>query len=121
MLRPLLGFCWLTDERIQRVIERQSQAITRNYAIRYYASGTVAPGFQMLRHRGAAMCLAHEGLACAGKGTRFGWIDGGPAGNYTKTRKHVLLSYNPANAIYPMGSARAKPHGACFNLGFPYG
>ena len=56
LLRALIGFGHLDDERVQSAISWAARAITGHDAPRYYASGTTGPGFA---------CGANEALPCA--------------------------------------------------------
>ena len=55
LLRAVIGFGWLDDDRVQRAIEWQARAITGEGVERWYASGTSGPGFA---------CAANEELPC---------------------------------------------------------
>jgi len=120
LLRAVIGFGRLDDERVQRAIEWQARAITGEGVERWYASGTSGPGFA---------CAANEGLPCAWgavkvmlglaripEGRRSPLvaraIDAGVA---------FLLSRDPAVADYPMGWGTTRPNGSWFKLGFPSG
>ena len=120
LLRALLGFGWLEDERVQHAIDWEASAITGEGFSRYYLSGTSGPGF---------CCAANEGLPCA-----WGAIKGlqGLARIPPERRApHVeraieqgvafLLSCDPATAAYPMGYGNVKPSQSWFKLGFPSG
>ncbi len=120
LLRALIGFGWLDDERVQRAIDWEAGAITGQGFGRYFASGTSGPGFR---------CAANEKLPCA-----WGAIKAllGLARIPRKRRApHVrraiaegvgfLLSRDPAEADYPMGWGNTKPSGSWFKLGFPSG
>jgi hypothetical protein len=54
VLRALVGFGWLPDERVQRAVDWQARAVTGDAPIRYYA--TTGPGFR---------CAANDGQPCA--------------------------------------------------------
>ncbi len=56
LLRALIGFGWLDDERVQRAIDWQARTIAGEGVARWYASGTCGPGFA---------CAANERLPCA--------------------------------------------------------
>ncbi|TAK36883.1 MAG: nitrogen fixation protein NifH [Chloroflexota bacterium] len=120
LLRALIGFGWLEDQRVQRAIDWQARSITGEGFGRYYQSGTSGPGF---------CCAANEKLPCA-----WGAIKAlaGLARIPTELRApHVqqavrqgaefLLGRDPAIADYPMGWGNTKPSGSWFNLGFPLG
>jgi hypothetical protein len=120
LLRALLGFGWLEDDRVQRAIDWQARAITGEQPIRYYASGTPGSGFR---------CVANDGLPCAWGATKALLA-------LTRVPMHArsplvqraieqgaefLLSVDPATAMYPMGYGNARPSSAWFKLGFPSG
>src|SRR5260221_6480013 len=56
LLRALLGFGRLSDERVQRAIDWQARSITGEGITRYYLSGTSGPGF---------CCVSNQQLPCA--------------------------------------------------------
>jgi hypothetical protein len=117
LLRALLGFGWLEDERVRAAVDWQARSITGEGFDRYYASGTTGPGFA---------CAVNGGLACgwgAVKAMR------GLARVPRRLRApHVrraveqgvgfLLSCDPAEANYPTDS---KVSSSWFRLGFPSG
>jgi hypothetical protein len=120
LLRALLGFGYLNDERVQHAIDWQARSITGEGMERYYASGTSGPGFA---------CSANEKLPCA-----WGAIKALLAlarVPFEHRQPHVrravrqgadfLLSRNPAAADYPMGWGNTRPNGSWFKLGFPSG
>ena len=61
LLRALIGFGWLDDERVGRSIDWQAAAITGEGEIRFYRSSLPGPGFR---------CGANEGLPCAWGATK---------------------------------------------------
>jgi hypothetical protein len=120
LLRALIGFGWLADERVRSSIDWQAAAITGEGEVRFYRSSVPGPGFR---------CGANDGLPCAWGATkavlalarvpseqrapRVQWaLDAGVA---------FLLSRDPAAADYPMGYGNATPNGSWFKLGFPSG
>lgn len=120
LLRALIGFGWLEDERVQRAIDWQARSITGEGFTRYYRSGTSGPGF---------CCAANEQLPCA-----WGAIKGllGLARIPPQRRApHVeraiqqggafLFSCDLATAMYPAGWGNVKPSQSWFKLGFPLG
>lgn len=120
VLRALIGFGWLDDERVGRSIDWQAAAITGEGEIRFYKSSLPGPGFR---------CGANEGLPCAWGATKAVLA---LARIPTERRApHVqraldagvafLLSRDPAQADYPMGYGNTKPSGSWFRLGFPSG
>jgi hypothetical protein len=120
LLRALLGFGWLDDERVQRAIDWQARSITGEDFERYYQSGTSGPGFR---------CAANAKLPCA-----WGAIKAMLAlARIPQERRalHVrraieqggafLLSRDPVAADYPMGWGNTRPNRSWFKLGFPSG
>jgi hypothetical protein len=120
LLRALIGFGWLDDERVGRSIDWQAAAITGEGEIRFYKSSLPGPGFR---------CGANDGQPCAWGATKAVLalaripvdrrspdvqraIDAGLA---------FLLSRDPAKADYPMGWGNTRPNGSWFKLGFPSG
>ena len=120
LLRALIDFGWLEDERVQRAIDWQARAITGEGFTRYYRSGISGPGFS---------CGSNEQLPCA-----WGAIKALMAlARIPPERRapHVeraiqqgaafLLSCDPATAAYPAGWGNAQPSPFWFRLGFPSG
>lgn len=120
LLRALIGFGYIDDERVQRAIEWEARAITGDGVDRWYASGTKGPGFA---------CAANEGLPCA-----WGAVKAlaGLARIRPERRSslvataidagvELLLSRDPAAADYPMGWGNTRPSRSWFRLGFPSG
>lgn len=120
LLRALIGFGWLGDDRVQQAIEWQARAITGEGVERWYATGTSGPGFA---------CAANEGLPCA-----WGAVKALLAlaripptqrsslvGRALRAGAEFLLSRDPAIADYPMGWGNNRPNGSWFRLGFPSG
>lgn len=120
LLRALIGFGRLDDERVRRSIDWQARAITGEGDIRWYRSATSGPGFE---------CAVNEHLPC-------GWgavkavlaLARVPVGARTPAIERALqagveflLSVDPATAMYPMGWGNTKPSGSWFKLGFPSG
>lgn len=120
LLRALIGFGWLDDERVARAIDWQAAAITGEGEIRFYRSSLPGPGFR---------CGANDSLPCAWGATKAVLalaripadrrpprvaraLDAGVA---------FLLSRDPSQADYPMGYGNVKPNGSWFRLGFPSG
>jgi hypothetical protein len=120
LVRALIGFGWLEDDRVQAAIEWEARAITGEGVQHWYASSTCGPGFA---------CAANEKLPCAWGAVKAmsglaripmgrrdplvqGAIDAGSA---------FLLSRDPAKADYPMGWGNTRPNGSWFRLGFPSG
>jgi hypothetical protein len=118
LLRALLSFGRLEDERVQRAIDWQARAITGENFDRYYRSGTSGPGFR---------CGSNEQLPCA-----WGAIKGLLALACIPVERrapHVeraiqqggafLLSCDPATVAYPAGWGNEAPSSSWFKLGFP--
>jgi hypothetical protein len=120
LLRAMIGFGRLDDERVQRAIDWEARAITGDGVTRWYASGTSEPGFG---------CAANERQPCA-----WGAIKGllGLARIPTHRRSPLvrraiaagvvfLLGHDAAVADYPMGWGNTRPSRSWFKLGFPSG
>ncbi len=120
LLRALIGFGWLEDERVQRAIDWQARSITGEGFSHYYRSGTSGPGF---------CCAANEQLPCA-----WGAIKGllalariPPQQRPPHVERAIqrgvefLFSCDPATAAYPAGWGNVKPSQSWFKLGFPSG
>jgi hypothetical protein len=120
LLRALVGFGWLKDERVQQAIEWEARAITGEGMERWYASGTSGPGFA---------CAANDTLPCAwGAVKALLGLARIPSSQRSTLVKRALaagaaflLSRDPAAADYPMGWGNTKPNGSWFRLGFPSG
>lgn len=119
LLRALIGFGRLEDERVQRAIDWQARAITGGGFARYYRSGTSGPGFR---------CGSNEQLPCA-----WGAIKGllalariPPERRTPDVDRAIhqgaafLLSHDPA-AAYLAGWGNTEPSPIWFKLGFPLG
>lgn len=117
VLRALLGFGWLGDERVASALEWQARSITGEGFDSYYRSGTTGPGFG---------CGANGGEPCA-----WGAIKALRALARVPERERsprvedaievgmgFLLSHDPAVADYPTSSTVS---GSWFKLGFPSG
>jgi hypothetical protein len=120
LLRALIGFGWLDDDRVQRAVEWQVRSITGEGFDRYYQSGTSGPGF---------CCVANEKLPCAWGAVKsvlaLACIPAArrsPAVEVALLKgAEFLLSRDPAVADYPAGWGNTKPSQAWFKLGFPLG
>jgi hypothetical protein len=118
LLRALLGFGWLHDERVQRAIDWQARAITGDTTIRYFT--TTGPGFR---------CAANDGQPCAWGAIKalLALARVPPAARSHQVHRAIdqgaafLLSCDPASAMYPMGYGNTRPNGSWFRLGFPSG
>jgi hypothetical protein len=119
LVRALVGFGWLGDERLERAIEWEARAILGD-GVRWYASGTSGPGFA---------CAANEGLPCAwGAVKALGALARIPAERRSRlvaraieAGRAFLLSRDPVVADYPAGWGNVRPSGSWFRLGFPAG
>jgi hypothetical protein len=119
LLRALIGFGWLEDERVQRSIDWQAAAITGEGVDRW-SGYTCGPGFA---------CGANDRKPCAwGAVKAVLALARIPAGGRNRRVQRALdagvaflLSHDPAAADYPMPRANTKPSGSWFKLGFPSG
>ncbi len=120
LLRALVGFGHLDDERVQSAISWAARAITGSGASRYYASGTTGPGFA---------CGANEAQPCAWGAAKemlaLARIPESARSPEVRAAIDVgvefLLSRDPAQADYPMGWGNTTPSSSWFRLGFPSG
>jgi len=118
LLRALIGFGYLDDERVQRAIAWEAQATTGEGSIRFYQSATTGPGF---------CCAANEALPCAWGATKAMLaLARIPPEARTPAMCHAIdvgtdfmLSVDPADAEYPMGWGNTRPSSAWFKPGFP--
>ena len=119
LLRALIGFGRLDDERVGRAIAWEADAITGEGEPHWNAA-TPGPGFR---------CGANDGLPCAWGATkallalaRIPPERRSPAVERAlDASAEFLLSRDPAVADYPMGYGNRKPNGSWFRLGFPSG
>jgi hypothetical protein len=119
LLRALIGFGWLDDERLGRAIAWEAAAITGKGGPHWNAM-TPGPGFR---------CGVNEGLPCGWGATKallaLARIPPGrrtpPVARAIEVAVEFLLSRDPADADYPMGYGNTKPNGSWFRLGFPSG
>lgn len=117
LVRALIGFGRLGDERLDRAIEWEARAIVGE-DVRWYASGTSGPGFG---------CAANEQLPCAwGAVKALGGLARIPADRRSPLVARAieagvafLLNRDPARADYPAGWGNTRPNGSWFRLGFP--
>jgi hypothetical protein len=120
LLRALIGFGWLEDQRVQRAVDWQARSITGEDFSHYYRSGTSGPGF---------CCVSNDQLPCA-----WGAIKGllalariPPHQRAPHVERAILqgvaflLSSDPATAAYPAGFGNVAPSPSWFKLGFPLG
>jgi hypothetical protein len=117
LVRALVDFRWLDDERMRRAVDWQARSITGEAFDRYYASGTSGPGFA---------CAVNWKLPCgwgAIKALR-GLAAIPPRRQTVAVRRAIeqgarfLLSCDPAKADYPTGTNVSS---SWFKLGFPSG
>jgi hypothetical protein len=119
LLRALLGFGYLEDERVRESLAWQAAVITGGEVERWYAS-TPGPGFA---------CGANSGRPCAwGAVKALLALVRVPAERRGRTESAALrvaidflLSRDPAVADYPTPEYAARPSGSWFRLGFPTG
>jgi len=119
LLRALIGFGWLDDERVGRAIDWQVAAITGEGTPHFNAL-TPGPGFR---------CGANERLPCGWGATKallaLARIPPGRRSPAVVRAIEVavdfLISRDPAVADYPMGYGNTKPSSSWFRLGFPSG
>ncbi|MBI4300335.1 MAG: nitrogen fixation protein NifH [Chloroflexi bacterium] len=120
LLRALIGFGWLADERVQRAVDWQARSITGEDFSCYYQSGTSGPGF---------CCAANEKLPCAWGAVKamlaLARIPPGERPPHIQRAVQAgidfLLSRDPVKADYPAGFGNTKPSQSWFKLGFPLG
>jgi hypothetical protein len=120
LLRAMLGFGLLDDERVRRAIDFGAAATTGEGEIHFYKSSMSGPGFR---------CGANDGLPCAWGATkvllalaRVPVERRSPAvQRAVDAGVEFLLGRDPAVADYPMGWGATKPSGSWFRLGFPSG
>jgi hypothetical protein len=120
LLRALIDFGRLDDERVQGAIEWEARAITGDSVERWYATGTCGPGFACAANEkqpcGWGAVKAMLGLARIPPHRRSPLVERAIDAGTT-----FLLSRDPAAADYPMGWGNTKPNGSWFRLGFPSG
>jgi len=120
MVRALIGFGRLDDERVQAAIEWAARAVTGEGVERWYVSSTSGPGFA---------CAANSKLPCAwGALKEMAALARIPPADRTPLVRRAidvgvefLFSRDPAVADYPMGWGNTKPNGSWFKPGFPIG
>jgi hypothetical protein len=118
LIRALLGFGWGGDERLSQAINWQARAITGQGAIRFYRSGTSAPGFA---------CAANGGVPCAWGAIKalrgLARVPTDQRGSLIteaiQTGAEFLLSRDPVKADYPSRDGRINS--SWYKLGFPSG
>jgi hypothetical protein len=120
LLRALIGFGRLDDERVQATIGWAARAITGQGVDRWYASGTSGPGFA---------CAANQHQPCAwGALKELGALARVPARRRTPLVRQALdqgaaflFSQDPAVADYPMGWGNTKPSTSWVQARLPIG
>jgi len=120
LLRALIGFGLLDDDRVQRAVRWQARSITGEGFDAYYRSGTSGPSFA---------CVANEHLSCAWGAVKamLSLARIPPRRRAGDVRRAIaagaefLLSRDPAIADYPMGWGNARPSRSWFKFGFPSG
>jgi hypothetical protein len=120
LVRALIGFGWLNDERLQLAIDWHARAIVGGPRTQYFASGTSGPLFG---------CAANGGRQCAWGAIKalLGLVRI-PSDQRSPTVRRALdlgaaflLSSDPASARYPTAAGDSRPNGSWFKLGFPSG
>ncbi len=119
LLRALIGFGMLDEERIQHALAWQAAAVTGEGMERWYAL-TPGPGFR---------CGANEGRPCAWGAAKAVLAlarvpperRSAPVARALEAGVDFLLSKDPAVANYPMPPGDTKPSSSWFKLGFPSG
>jgi len=120
LLRALIGFGLLDDERVQRSIDWQAAAATGEGDISWYRSATSGPGFG---------CGINEQMPCGWGAAKAVLALARIPANRRSARVtaalnagvEFLLSVDPATARYPMGWGNTRPNASWFRLGFPSG
>ena len=120
LLRALIGFGRLDDDRVQSAVEWAARAITGEGVERWYASGTSGPAFA---------CAANQGLPCAwGALKELNALARVPIGQRSPVLQAAvdagadfLFSRDPVVADYPMGYGNSRPNASWFRPGFPLG
>jgi hypothetical protein len=117
LLRALIGFGWLDDERVEDAIRWQARSITGDGFDGWHRWATAGPGFA---------CGINGGLPCAWGAVKSirGLVRIPPRRRTSIVRRAIgqgadfLLSRDPAVADYPTNS-KVSPN--WFKLGFPSG
>jgi hypothetical protein len=117
LLRSLIAFGWLDDERVRRAIAWEASAITGVGHDRFYASGTSGPGFG---------CAVNGREPCGwGAAKAMQALASIPPRRRTRAVRDAvtqgtefLLSVDPATGAYPTDTHISA---SWFKLGFPQG
>ena len=117
LLRALIGFGWLEDERVKAAVEWEARAITGDGVETWHTSATTGPGFE---------CRVNGGLPCAWGAIKAlrGLARVPPRARTRLVRRAIdqgvtfLLAHDPATADYP-AEKRVSPN--WFKFGFPSG
>jgi hypothetical protein len=117
LLRALIGFGWMDDERVRAAIEWEARSVTGQGFEGWHRWATAGPGFA---------CGINGGLPCAwGAIKALRGLARIPARRRTRLVRRaiaegvgLLLSRDPATADYP-AEDRVSPN--WFKLGFPSG
>jgi hypothetical protein len=119
LLRALIGFGWLGDERVARAIDWQAGAITGEGGV-VFNSVTPGPGFRCGANTGepCAWGAAKAVLALARIPTERRSV---PVERALRAGVDFLLSRDPAKADYPTADGTGRPSSSWFRLGFPLG
>lgn len=120
LLRALIGFGLLDDDRVKRAVRWQARSITGEGFDDYYRSGTSGPAFA---------CVANQHLSCAWGAVKamLALARIPPRRRAADVRRAIavgaefLLSRDPAIADYPMGLGNTRPSRNWFKFGFPSG
>jgi hypothetical protein len=119
LLRALIGFGRLDDERVRRALAWQVAAITGDGQGRWYAT-TPGPGFR---------CGINQGLPCGWGAVKAvlalarvpATLRTAAVADALAQGVEFLLSVDPSTARYPMGWGNTSPNASWFKLGFPSG
>ena len=118
LLSALLRLGYIRDPRVQKVLDWQVRAVTGRGQIRYYQSGTNAPGFA---------CAVNQGQPCGWGATKaMKAMLAVPPRQRTPASRHAiedgaefLLSRDPAVADYPYtGRVSSSWFKFCFPLSY---
>jgi hypothetical protein len=120
LLRALIGFGRLDDDRVRAAVTWAAQTITGEGAPHWYATGTCGPRFA---------CASNDRLPCAwGALKELSALARVPRRRRTRLVRQAvdvgvefLFSRDPVVADYPMGWGNTKPNGSWFKPGFPIG